>query len=140
MNVQQGQLVVVRATTETKELTRLIVKEAYLAGASKVITQWSDEEITRYAYDFQTIEVLEDIPSYIIETNRYYVEQGACFINVISPVIGVNAGVDPTKMAKSLTAAQKAVPFLREYTMGNKGAWTLLQHQTQYGQKQYSLT
>ena len=126
VNVQQGQLVVVRATTETKELTRLIVKEAYLAGASKVITQWSDEEITRYAYDFQSIEVLEDVPNYIIETNRYYVEQGACFINVISPVIGVNKGVDPTKMAKSLTAAQKAVPFLREYTMGNKGAWTIV--------------
>lgn len=126
VNVQKDQLVVVRATTETKELTRLIVKEAYEAGARKVITQISDELLTRYAYDYQSVETLEDVPSYVVETNRYYVDQGACFINVISPVIGVNEGIDASKMAKSLTAGQKAVPFLREYTMGNKGQWTIV--------------
>ncbi len=126
VNVQKDQLVVVRATPESKELTRLIVKEAYLAGAKKVITQWSDEEISRYAYDYQSVESLEEIPSYVIEQNRYYVDNGACFINVISPVIGVNQGVDASKMQKTLTASQKAVPFLREYTMGNKGQWTIV--------------
>lgn len=126
VNVQKDQLVVVRATPESKELTRLIVKEAYLAGAKKVITQWSDEYLSRYAFDYQTIETLEEVPSYVIEQNRYYVDQGACFINVISPVIGVNSGVDPVKMSKASQAAQKAVPFLREYTMGNQGQWTIV--------------
>ena len=109
-----------------KKLTRLIVKEAYEAGARKVITQISDELLTRYAYDYQSVETLEEVPSYVVEMNRYYVDQGACFINVISPVIGVNEGIDASKMAKSLTASQKAVPFLREYTMGNKGQWTIV--------------
>ena len=126
VNVQKDQVVVVRATTETKELTRLIVKEAYEAGAKKVITQWSDDYLTRYAYDYQSVETLEEVPGYAIETNRYYVDNNACFINVISPMIGVNQGVDPVKMAKSLTATQKALPFLREYTMGNKGQWTIV--------------
>ncbi|MDY0210775.1 MAG: aminopeptidase [Acholeplasma sp.] len=126
VNVQKDQVVVVRATTETKELTRLIVKEAYLAGAKKVITQWSDDYLTRYAYDYQSVETLEEIPNYSIEQSRYYVDNNACFINVISPMIGVNQGIDPVKMAKSLTASQKAVPFLREYTMGNKGQWTIV--------------
>lgn len=126
VNVQKDQLVVVRATTETKELTRLIVKEAYECGAKKVIVQWSDEQITRYAYDYQSVETLEEVPNYVIETNQYYVDNGACFLNVISPVIGVNEGVDATKMAKALTSTQKALPFLREYTMGNKGQWTIV--------------
>ena len=69
---------------------------------------------------------MEEVPGYSIETNRYYVDNNACFINVISPMIGVNQGVDPVKMAKSLTATQKALPFLREYTMGNKGQWTIV--------------
>ena len=79
VNVQKDQLVVVRATTETKELTRMIVKEAYLAGAKKVIMQWGDEHISRFAYDHQSIETLEDIPNYVIEQNRYYVDNNACF-------------------------------------------------------------
>ena len=33
-NVQKDQLVIVRATTETKEIVREVVKEAYLAGAN----------------------------------------------------------------------------------------------------------
>ena len=78
VNVQKDQLVVVRATTETKELTRLIVKEAYECGAKKVIVQWSDEYLTRLAYDYQSVETLEEVPNYIIETNQYYVNQGAC--------------------------------------------------------------
>ena len=36
VNVQKGQIVVVRATTEVKELTREVVKEAYKVGKKKV--------------------------------------------------------------------------------------------------------
>ena len=66
------------------------MKEAYEAGAKKVITQWSDDYLTRYAYDYQSVETLEEVPGYSIETNRYYVDNNACFINVISLMIGVN--------------------------------------------------
>ena len=126
VNVKKGQVVVVRGTTETKELIREIVEEAYLAGASSVHVQWSDDYVGRSALKHQSIETLESIPSWMIDQNKDFVEKGACFISVSSPIPGLNKDVDPIKAQKQGIAAQKALGFFREHLMGNKVQWTIV--------------
>ena len=46
-NVQKDQILVVRSSTDTAELARLIVKAGYNAGAKMVKVQWNDA----YVYD-----------------------------------------------------------------------------------------
>ena len=126
VNVQKDQMVVVRGTTETKELIREIAEQAYLAGAKSVIVQWSDDYVSKSSLMHQSIETLETIPKWIIEQNMYFVEQGACFISVTSPIPGLNKEVDPIKAQKAGIAAQKALGFFREHLMGNKVQWTIV--------------
>jgi aminopeptidase len=126
VNVQPHQIVVIRGTTETKEIIREIAEEAYLAGASQVYVQWSDDYISRSALTHQTLENLEQIPSWIVEQHRDFVDRGACFVSVTSPIPGLNKDVDPLKAQRQGIAAQKAVSFFREHLMGNKAQWTIV--------------
>jgi aminopeptidase len=126
VNVQKGQVVVIRGTTESKELIREIAEEAYLAGAKSVHVQWSDDYISKSNLIHQTIETLETIPSWLVEQYKEYVDQGACFISVSSPIPGLNKDVDPTKAQRSGIAMQKAVHFFREHLMGNRAPWTIV--------------
>ncbi|WP_026399892.1 aminopeptidase [Acholeplasma equifetale] len=125
-NVQKGQLVVIRTTTDAVELTRAVAKEAYLAGAKRVHLIWNDEYISRYGYDYADIENLKEVPQYSIDQYQYFVDQGACFISILSPIPNVLSGVDGKKLQEVTYASQKALQFFREHTMGNKTQWTLV--------------
>lgn len=126
VNVQKGQVVVIRGTTESKELIREIAEEAYLAGAKSVHVQWSDDYISKSALMHQTIETLENVPPWLIDQHQAFVDQGACFISVSSPIPGLNKDVDPSKAQRAGIAMQKAVHFFREHLMGNRAPWTIV--------------
>jgi aminopeptidase len=125
-NVQKGQEVVIRTTTEAKELAREVAKESYRAGAKRVNVQWSDDFISHDTLAYSAVEVLEDIPKWRIDQAQNYVDEGACFISISSPVPGLNKDIDGMKMQRSGIAAQKALYFFREYLMGNRGQWTII--------------
>jgi len=126
VNVQKGQVVVIRGTTESKELIREIAEEAYLAGAKSVHVQWSDDYVSKSALMHQTVETLENVPPWLIEQHKAFVDQGACFISVSSPIPGLNKDVDPSKAQRAGIAMQKAVHFFREHLMGNRAPWTIV--------------
>ena len=125
-NVQKGQMVVVRSNIESKELTREIVKEAYLAGAKKVFIDWSDEYTAKYGYTYMDEETLKEVPNYVIDKTHYQVDTSACFISVSSPMPGVFESVDPKKLQIASKAAQEKLSFFREHLMGNQVQWTIV--------------
>jgi len=125
-NVQKNQDVVIRSSTETKTLAREITRQAYLAGAKRVHVQWSDEYTSHDTLIYASIEELEKVPEWIKSQYQHYVDLGACFISIASPIPGLNKDVDPTKAQKSGIAQQKAISFFREYLMGNKSQWTIV--------------
>jgi len=126
VNVQKDQIVVVRATTETKELAREITEEAYQVGARQVYVQWSDDFVSKSGLMYQTVEDLMDIPAWLVDQQRRFMEDGACYISISSPIPGLNKAVDPMKAQKQGVAAQKALSFFREHMMGNRTQWTIV--------------
>ena len=125
-NVQEGQLVWVNSSTETKELARLIVEAAYNKGAKKVSVQWSDDYVSRAGYDKMSVETLEEVPEWSIDKYKYFMNEGGCVISITSPIPGLNAGVDPIKMQKAGIARSKAMEFYRNHMMGNHAQWTIV--------------
>jgi len=125
-NVQKDQMVVIRATTESKELVRKITEHAYIKGAKRVTVQWSDDYVSKVGFDHMTIETLEEVPQYLVEQTQYFVDQGACFISITSPIPGLNKDVDPTKLQKSGMAMQKKLSFFQAHLMGNHAQWTIV--------------
>jgi len=125
-NVQKGQVVVVNGPTEAKEIVRKVVEKAYQAGAKKVIVNWRDDYASKMAVEYQAIETLEDIPDYAIERYKYFVDKGACVISIVSPIPGLNKGLDPKKQQAQAVASSKALNFYREHMMGNRSQWTII--------------
>ena len=107
-NVQKDQIVVINASTETTDLARRITKAAYEVGAKKVIVQWSDDFVSKYGYDYQSVDTLKDVPNYRIEKAHYLVDNGACVISITSPIPGLNKDVDPNKMQEAGKAFSQA--------------------------------
>ncbi|VEU82853.1 aminopeptidase [Acholeplasma hippikon] len=125
-NVQKGQHVVLRTTTEAVELTREVAKQAYIAGAKKVHIIWSDERISKFSYDYADVEALKEMPQHSIDQYKYFVDNNAAFISIVSPVPNAMAGVDSKKMQEVQMATMKPIQFFREHTMGNKSQWTIV--------------
>ena len=125
-NVQKGQVVVVNGSTDSKELVRKVVEEAYKAGAKSVFVTWGDAYIGKMDVEYQSIETLEDIPQYSIDRYKYFIDKGACVISILSPIPDLNSDLDPAKQQALAIASSKAFNFIYEYMMGNKGQWTII--------------
>jgi len=125
-NVQKDQPVVIRSTTQSAELARLIAKHAYEAGAKRVSVQWSDDYVNRYGLENMSVETLEDVPEWIVSRAKHEIEENTCLISITSPIPGLNQGVDPLKMQKAGQAMGKKLAFFQSYVMGNNTQWTIV--------------
>ena len=122
-NVQKNQLVVIKAPVEVYEFTRLVVEEAYKAGASKVIVDYIDSINNRHDFLYETKEELESISDYTISRAHYEVDNGACHISLTSPNPEALAGVDLKKVEAYSLARGNKLSFLTDYSMNSIGQW-----------------
>ncbi len=125
-NVQKGQMVIVRSSTDTPEITRAVAHEAYEAGAKNVQVIWTDPYVAHDGLIYRSTEDLANIPQYYVDMYQHYVDSGACMIAIVSPVPGLNSDTDPAKTQAMMIASNKKLGFYQEYTMGNKGQWTII--------------
>jgi len=126
VNVQKGQLVFVRSSTENRELAREIVKQAYIAGASKVVVDWTDDYVAKYSYTYETVESLQIIPDYEIDKYKDYVTKKGCTIYIFSPVPDLNSEIDPRKLQAKDLANRKALSFYYENNMSLNSQWCII--------------
>ncbi len=126
VNVQKDQWVFVNSSTETKELAREIVKQAYLAGAKKVTVNWNDDYVSKYGYIHKSEETLKDVPKWRIDKMKAFVDEGGCAISITSPIPDLNKDVDPMKLQTSGIATRRALSFYYDHMMGSKSQWVVI--------------
>jgi len=125
-NVQKNQRLIVNSSTETRELARVIAKQAYIVGAKSVDIIWNDAYIARYGYEYMSDAELSTVPEWTIQRYHHYVDEGACLISITSPITGINEGVDSSKIQKANVAMSKAISFFRNHTMSNHTQWCVI--------------
>lgn len=126
VNVQKGQTVLVNVKAEHYEFARLIVEEAYAAGAKKVVIKFGDDHIAKMHVQNQDIETLTDIPQWLIDEYDSYLDEDLCRLSIYAPSPGLMADVDGDKLAAQAKAQGQALKRMREYTMANRGQWSLV--------------
>ncbi|MCR5212673.1 MAG: aminopeptidase [Lachnospiraceae bacterium] len=126
VNIEKGQLLVIKASVRDHEFVEFCVKEAYEAGAGKVSVQWNDEQISHMGYEYETTESLSFVPDWIVERTRYEQEKGAAYLTIDSSTPGLMADIDQDKIqAVRLENMKKMKPF-QAYTMNNIGQWCII--------------
>ena len=126
INIEKGQLLVIRASVKDHEFVELCVKEAYEAGAGKVSVVWNDENISHMSYEYETTESLSFVPDWVVERTRYQQERGAAFLTIDSETPGLMADIDQDKLQTVRLEYMKRMKPFQAYTMNNIGQWCII--------------
>ena len=126
LNLQKGQILNIKTNVEAYEFARIVAVKAYEYGASDVVIKYNDDYISRAFFENVDVENIKNIPDYIYHQAKYLVDNNACMLSISSPNPGIMKGLDINKMQEYNHAYMKKVPFLREYSMNNKGQWCVV--------------
>ena len=64
VNLQKDQFLVVNCPVECAYIARIIVEQAYKAGAGQVFVNWRDDVLSRLNMQYASEDVLKDIPQW----------------------------------------------------------------------------
>lgn len=126
VNVQKGQEIVINCPVEHYEFARLLIIEAYKAGAAEVIMHWSDAVESRQFYENVSEEVLGTIPDWKAESYNYYSRRGAGYISVSGSDPENMKGIDPKRMHIRSAATDKAMEEHYKLMMASEIPWTVV--------------
>lgn len=124
-NVQKGQRVWINCTTDALPLVRLVVEEAYKLGASDVHVKMTDDRLTRLHAEYKTVETYSEIPQYMIDERKFYLDDNVVFIHIPSSAPDLLAGIDSEKLAASAKAIGEKFAYYRSRVMTDKNSWTI---------------
>ncbi|MBR6323239.1 MAG: aminopeptidase, partial [Lachnospiraceae bacterium] len=124
--VREGQRVFLSCPIEAYEFGRMVVKEAYLAGAEAVVVKWQDDVTTRMTYEYAPLSVFSEFPEWqALEMNTYAREDYA-FIYLSGSDPEAFKGVDIRKMQAAMEAAQEPMKEYRKAQSTMAVKWTVL--------------
>ncbi|WP_214626382.1 aminopeptidase [Paenibacillus agaridevorans] len=130
VNIQTGQVLIIHAPIETKELTRLIVAKAYEAGAKYVIVEWDDEDITRIRYEKAPQDSFDYYPGWEADRMERFAEEGGAILHIKVPNPELLRGIDSAKVAAATKAAAVARKAYSAYTRNSRISWSLIKAPT----------
>ena len=126
VNVQKDQPVVIRGSVRDAAFIRKVAKYAHEAGAKYVSVDWRDSELTKMSYQYDSLEVLSEIPQWMYDKTKYLQDDGACYISIASDKPGAMADVDSEKINAANMAYYTKMADLMSYTMNNEGQWCVI--------------
>ncbi|QAY67159.1 aminopeptidase [Paenibacillus protaetiae] len=124
-NVQPGQTVMINASLDSAQLTRLVVKKAYEAGAYQVKVYWSDDETARIRYDLAPDESFHEEPKWSALEKTELAKNGAASISIMSQDPDLLRGVPTDRIVNADKASRGAMAEYREMTRSFKISWNL---------------
>ena len=125
INIQKGQEMVLRCPVENFAFGRLLVEEAYKAGAKEVIVHWKDDAECRLWFDYAPMEVVETLPQWKAASMNDYAKSGAAFVTIVSSDPEIFKGVDDEKMRASSKAGNEGYKYFYKRMMTSELQWNV---------------
>lgn len=126
VNLQKGQILVIKSPVDCADFTREIALVAYKAGAKEVVINWHDDLFSRIRYLHAPEEVFEEYPEWKKEFYVSYSRQGAAFLSIDDDDPEIMKDVDPDRIMKSTRTSQTAIKEYRERLMSNRNPWCVV--------------
>ncbi|MCQ2751667.1 MAG: aminopeptidase [Coriobacteriales bacterium] len=124
-NLQKDQILFISSPIGIVEFTRMVAKVAYEAGAKKVVTNFYDDQLSRYAYDYCDISVFENCEEWIALRQNSYAERNAAFLTLLSNDPDIMKGIDQKKVIASSVASHKACKTFYDALDFGKCVWCI---------------
>ena len=118
-----GQELVLSAPVERADFARIVVKQAYKAGAGHVTVIWSDDAMTRLEYENVDLDYFKTTPAWVKEQLNGLAEQGAAFLFLDGTDPSILKGIDPAKPAARAYSRNTACKAFRDGMSFGRNAW-----------------
>lgn len=118
VNVQKGQLVLVYAELDQPEFVRMVVEEAYKAGAKEVRVEWDYQPLAKLHYRYVSQKNLGTVQEWQKARLQYYCDEIPARIHLVSEDPDGLKGINIAKMAK---ARQMRYPIVKPYSDALEG-------------------
>ena len=125
VNVKPGQEVVVQSPVECASFARVVVAEAYAAGAGHVTVIWADDAVTRLTYEHVEKSYFEQTPEWKRMQLDSLAQDGACFVFIEGADPAALKGIDPAKPAAASKARNTQCKVFRRGLDYNINPWCI---------------
>jgi aminopeptidase len=123
-NVRDGQDVYIRADISHAEVARAVAEQAYLAGAARVIVDYSDPLVQRATLKHAPMSTLTSVPDWSLERLKEWARDEAAVISLTGrPDPHLMDDIDPTRRA---AVPMEAAVLTRKVLLGGEAAWTIV--------------
>ncbi len=125
VNVQPGQKLLVRASTESAPLVRKVAEIAYRIGSPLVDVHWNDDGVTRARFLHGPEGSFSTISEWRAKAMIQLAEEGAASLAISSDDPDMLAGTDPDRFSTYMKAWRPAVKPYSDVAMNDGIAWSV---------------
>ncbi|UPL47464.1 aminopeptidase (plasmid) [Bacillus sp. PGP15] len=126
VNIQPGQYLLVNTSVDTLDFVRLVVKEAYKAGAGRVHVNFSDEKIDCAYFDHASDEEFNRFPEWIVKMNDELIERKGALLIIDATDPDKFAGISADRLATYQKVSGAALENNRNAVMKDLIAWSMV--------------
>lgn len=126
VNLQEGQALMIRATIESADFVRIVVRKAYELGAKDVHVNWTDDALTLLKYENAPDEVLANFPDWQVQLHEDFVKGGGAVLSILTPNPDLLKDIDPSRIAMANKASAEKMTTFQEYVMNDKVTWSII--------------
>lgn len=126
INLQRNGLLVVNSPIECSNFAQMIAEEAYKAGASDVVINYSDEKFNKIRFNNSSKEVLSFTPDFERDKYNYYVEKDAAFLSISASDPDIFKDIDSDKISAYQKSRRKALGKYHNACASNKNSWCII--------------
>ncbi len=123
LHVQPEQPVLISAPLEAAEFVRILVAQAYEAGASTVGVDWEDPLSRRIRLEKEADEFLGQFPKWPVQKALEMCNDNTAFLYIDAENPDLLAGVDPKRIALFHKARGTAMKPVEKYFMEDRVTW-----------------
>ena len=123
INVQKGQLVVIRCPVENFTFARIVQKTAYNNGASNVVMDWTDNEMMKEFYLRASDEAMDSFPDSSAARFEEWDGLGAAYINIITENPDLFKEVCPNRINRYTKAMRTKLKVHYQKTRAYENRW-----------------
>ncbi|MFJ8090113.1 aminopeptidase [Lysinibacillus sp. NPDC095746] len=126
VNIQPGQYLLVNTSVDALDFARLVVKEAYKAGAGRVHVNFSDAEMDRAYFEHASDEEFNHFPEWIVKMNDELIERKGALLMIDAEDPDKFTGISADRLAIYQKVSGAALGNNRDAVMKDLIAWSMI--------------
>ena len=124
VSIKKGDIVVIRAGLDQPEFVKMVVEEAYKAGASRVSVDWDYDPLLKINVRNMSLKTLSEVDDWQVAKWNWRLEKLPAMIYIESSDPDGQRGINQAKYSKAIVAHSKILKPIRD-KMENKYKWCI---------------